>query len=190
MRLKKPEPHEIAGHEYDGIHELDNPLPRWWLISLYLTIVFSLIYFAYYTLGPGPDLNQELQTALQRLEEKTPHAAGGPDLDEVRLAALSQDPHELKEGQAVFEARCVSCHGSKGEGLIGPNLTDSFWIHGKGDLKDIARTIRDGVSDKGMPPWGGMLKKDELYDVAAYVKSLHGTNPPNPKAPQGNEVKD
>jgi cytochrome c oxidase cbb3-type subunit 3 len=190
MSKDKEEGEVITGHEYDGIHELDNPLPRWWLATFYITVIFGVIYFAYYIVGPGPTLNEELRTNMARLEEKIPKKPQGSGMDEAKLLALLKNPEEIKKGQAVFQARCVSCHGDKGQGVIGPNLCDNFWIHGKGTPPEIAKVISEGVNDKGMPPWGPVLKEDELYAVAAYVKSLRGTSPPSPKAPQGEEVKE
>lgn len=187
---EKPEGHLIAGHECDGIHELDNPLPNWWLMTFYITVAFSIFYFGFYTLGPGPSLTDELKKNLAQMEEKAPKKPTGSGMNEAKLLALSKDPQQVKNGEAIFQARCVSCHGNKGAGTIGPNLTDSFWIHGKGSLQDIAKVIQEGVSDKGMPSWGALLKEDELNAVTVYVKSLKGSNPPNAKAPQGEEVKE
>ncbi|MFO1519829.1 MAG: cbb3-type cytochrome c oxidase N-terminal domain-containing protein [bacterium] len=189
--MKNPNEDEklIADHEYDGIHELDNPLPGWWLMTFYITIAFALVYFAYYTLGNGPTLTEELNKNMTRLEEMKPKKPK-TEIDEAKLLALSKDPQEIKKGQEVFQARCVSCHGAKGEGVIGPNLTDNYWIHGKGTMPDVVKVISEGVNDKGMPAWGAVLKEDELYAVASYVKSLKGSAPPNPKAPQGDEVKE
>jgi cytochrome c oxidase cbb3-type subunit 3 len=190
MSTKKEEGEIITGHEYDGIHELDNPLPRWWLATFYLAIIFSIFYFAYYILGSGPTLNEELQKTMAQLEAKKPKNGPGWKVEETELLALAKDPSELKKGEKVFKDRCVSCHGEQGQGIIGPNLTDNFWIHGKGTLADIAQVVHDGVNDKGMPQWGAVLKEEELDAAVIYVKSLKGSHPQNPKAPQGDEVKE
>ncbi len=180
----------IPNHEYDGIHELDNPLPGWWLMTFYGTVIFAIFYFAYYSLGSGPTLVQELNQQLAQQEANKPSTPVAAWPDEAKLASVAKDPQQLKAGEAVFTSKCLACHGAKGEGLIGPNLTDNFWIHGKGALPNIAKVIYDGVNEKGMPPWGPILKDDEMYAVTGYVHSLKGTNPPNPKAPQGEEVKE
>jgi len=190
MSTKKEEGPIITGHEYDGIHELDNPLPKWWLATFYLAIVFSIFYFAYYILGSGPTLDEEFQKNMAQFQETLPKSPQGSGVDEAKLLTLAKSPEEIKKGEIVFQSRCVSCHGDKGPGIIGPNLTDNFWIHGKGTLPDIAKVIHDGVNDKGMPSWGPVLKEEELYAVTAYVKSLKGTHPSNPKPPQGEEVKE
>ncbi|MGZ3749173.1 MAG: c-type cytochrome, partial [Pseudobdellovibrionaceae bacterium] len=105
------------------------------------------------------------------------------------LTAAMKDPKVAAVGAATFSTKCVSCHGPQLGGLIGPNLTDNFWIHGKGTRMDIVKIIRSGVPEKGMPPWESLLSKDEVYGLAAYIISKKGSNPANPKAPQGVEIK-
>lgn len=178
----------LLDHEYDGIQELDHPLPRWWLWLFYISIVFSIFYCAYYLTGIGPTLREELEITMQEIEAKKPKQAGGESAptDETFMALLSQ-PNRLKNGQEVFTAKCAACHGDKGQGLIGPNLTDNHWLHGTGRPTEIAATIRTGVPVKGMPPWEGLLTDDELMNVTAYIMSIRGTNPPGAKAPEGTE---
>lgn len=181
----------IAGHEYDGIQEFDNPLPRWWVQMFYLTIVFAAGYYGYYELGPGKGLSEVFdsemaQAQATRAMNAPKEPAGG---DEARLLAAVKNPSEVAKGKAVFASKCASCHGAQGQGSIGPNLTDDHWIHG-GKISEVAATIATGVAAKGMPPWAGVLSSDELTTVSAYVKSLRGTNPPAAKAPEGTLVKD
>ena len=88
-------------------------------------------------------------------------------------------------GGKIYSARCASCHGDKGQGIIGPNLTDDYWIHGDGSIPAILKVMNEGVPDKGMPPWKGVIPAELEDDVAAYVYSIYGTNPPGAKAPQG-----
>lgn len=181
---------EIKNHEYDGIREYDNPLPSWWLNSFYLCILFAILYYAHYELGSGSSLQEELAKDMQEIEAIKSNNGGGAGLPtEALLAAAFQDPKKLSLGKKVFAEKCISCHAADGGGGIGPNLTDKFWIHGNGTLPAIAKVVFDGVADKGMPPWGAMLKPEELVSVVAFVKSLDGTKPVNPKAPQGIEVK-
>lgn len=179
----------IPNHSYDGIQELDNPLPGWWLATFYITIVFAALYIGYYWFAGGPTLTEEFDQA-KKVRDTQMLATGqnkGPSDDELKAALAS--PKIVEKGKEDFTAKCASCHGDKGQGGIGPNLTDKFWIHG-GKLADIAKTITDGVADKGMPPWGAMLSKAEIIELSAFVKSIGGTNPPNPKAPQGVEAKE
>lgn len=162
----------IPNHEYDGIQELDNPLPNWWLATFYLSIVFGIFYFAYYALGPGLTPGENLQNTLRALEfsPAKQNASKGPD--SKILQDYAQSPEQIKKGREVFSVRCASCHGPNGEGLIGPSLTDTTWIHGKGSLEDIAQTAYNGVNEKGMPAWGNILKPEEFYAVVVYVKTL------------------
>lgn len=179
----------IAGHDYDGIQEFDNQLPRWWLYMFYISIVFAAGYWGYYKFGPGQTLMEVFEQEHAALQAAQQQAAPQGGADGERLLAVAKDPAQLEKGKTVYAGKCASCHGPQGQGSIGPNLTDTFWIHG-GTLVQIATTVEKGVGEKGMPPWGPLLSQEELYAVTAYVKSLKGTNPPNPKAPQGTEVKD
>ncbi|MCM2279718.1 MAG: c-type cytochrome [Oligoflexia bacterium] len=187
---KNREKHDVplSGHEYDGIQEFDNSLPRWWVNLFYITIVFAGGYFAYYELGPGPTLVESYERA-RAAAELAPKQGGQSGPDENVLLAAYKDPAELQFGKNVYLSKCASCHAPLGQGLIGPNLTDEHWLHG-GSLLAIAKTIAEGVPAKGMPPWAPMLNSRELISVAGFVKSLKGTNPPNPKAPQGEVFKE
>lgn len=176
----------LLDHDYDGIRELDHPLPRWWLMVFYGTIVFALGYSGYYLIGPGPDGRQELAAAMQVIEAKrpvTPAADAGADVALV-VAAL-KDQGRIAGGRANYTAKCAACHGANGEGGIGPNLTDDFWIHGQGSPQDVLETIRKGVAAKGMPPWEAVLNPTEQIDVTAFIRSLRGSKPPGAKAAQG-----
>lgn len=180
---------KLLDHEYDGIQELDNPLPNWWLTTFYGAIIFAVIYFAYYHLGNGPSLEQELHAdmdAIRILKQSHLQKNAGPS--EADLMVVFQDSAKRESGKTIFAEKCATCHGFNGEGQIGPNLTDKFWIHGNGSLTGIFTVVSEGIAEKGMPPWKAMLKPDEIYAVVAYAKSLQGTNPAKPKAPQGIEV--
>lgn len=184
-KVETPDEPRIEGHNYDGIEELDNALPNWWLNGFYLTILFALVYFAYSISGQSPSLVKEYQHAKNDYEynqylNKSPAQL----LKEEDLRGFLKEPARIQAGHEIFKTKCVSCHGAQGQGGIGPNLTDGYWIHG-GKMTDILNTVTQGVLDKGMPPWGAVLKQDEIYSVVTFVKSLTGTHPPNPKAPQG-----
>jgi len=178
---------ELLNSNYDGIQEYDNDLPRWWLYLFYITIAFGVVYVGYYMFGPGQ--SQE-QIVIAQLAEDAKLAAAaapseGPSAD--ALIALASNADALKKGHEVFVARCVACHGPDGQGLIGPNLTDKYWIHG-GKITDLVKVVENGVLDKGMLAWKGVLQPAELQSVVAYVWSIRGTTPANPKAPQGDLV--
>ncbi len=249
----------LMDHNYDGIQELDNDLPPWWVNLFYFTIVFSFVYLIYYHVyenspSSADEYNREVALAsgidydMMGRNNKTPlmgytspyynfememtpkirekfKSYIGEDVTFERLiteakskateeqlklfnsdllAELSKklplSENEIIEekgggfdremsleplgGKSVYIQNCVSCHGKFGEGLVGPNLTDKFWIHG-GTIENIKQTIVVGVPAKGMIPWKGVLKDEEINDVAQYILSLQGTNPSNPKAPEG-----
>ncbi len=165
-------------HEYDGILEADNQLPRWWLWSLYVAIAFSIGYWFYYEeFRAGEGLTQAYYAEVARQAEKT-----GKDPTDGELLAQLDTP-ALGMGQQVYAANCVACHEAQGQGNIGPNLTDDAWLHGGAPI-DIYRTIRDGVLAKGMPAWGPALGRGGVAQVTAFVLSLRNKNLPG-KAPEG-----
>ena len=184
MNAPDQDPRELD-HEYDGIREYDNPLPRWWVYLFYASIVWAGLYALNLPgigIGKGRLANYERDMAAARAKYGSP-TAGGP-VDDAVLVAAAKEPATLALGKTTFTANCAACHGPEGGGVIGPNLTDDYWLHG-GRPGEIFRTVNEGVLPKGMPAWGAVLKPDETRAVVAYVMSVHGTNPANPKAPQG-----
>jgi cytochrome c oxidase cbb3-type subunit 3 len=176
----------ILDHNYDGIKELDNVLPPWWKYLFYVTIVFSAIYvFNYHIINIWPLQDAEYKEEVRLADEKIKELIGsGAFITEKNVVVLS-DPASISKGGEIFQKNCTSCHGMQAQGNIGPNLTDDYWIHG-GGIQNVFKTISNGVLDKGMLSWKTQLKPKEIQQVASYVLSLHGTNPPNAKAPQGN----
>jgi cytochrome c oxidase cbb3-type subunit 3 len=194
---------ELLDHEYDGIREFDNPLPRWWLWLFYGTVVFGVFYLPYYLLGFGPSSGEMYRQELASTQPAAPQgAAMAPMAGHTADATVHADEHKpagiadpsvvgnagaIAEGKGIYLANCLPCHGDQGQGLIGPNLTDRYWIHGN-RFEDVVNTIYNGVPDKGMIPWKSTLNPQKINQVAAFVLALEGTNPPNPKPPQGVEV--
>ncbi|MFP5519725.1 MAG: cbb3-type cytochrome c oxidase N-terminal domain-containing protein [Bdellovibrionia bacterium] len=178
---------EQKHHVYDDIVEHDNPLPTWWLWTFYITIIFSFIYFVHYELAGGPTLKDELVVAMSELEK---NKAAQPQVLETEesLKAAFEAGGLLEVGATQYAQKCAACHGNEMQGLIGPNLVDKHWIHGKGSRLEILQVIREGVAANGMPPWGPVMKKDELYAVTAYILSKKGTTPAGAKEPQGELV--
>lgn len=171
-------------HDYDGIRELDNHLPPWWKYMFYASIVFAVVYmFMYHISGSLPLQTQEYEIAMAEAQANMSEAEAGSSIDESNIV-FSDDPAVLASGKTVYERNCVACHKTAGEGGIGPNLTDDYWLHG-GSIQDIYNTIKNGVPDKGMIAWGDVLSPSKMNDVASYIETLKGTNPPNAKAPQG-----
>lgn len=175
---------EQKHHVYDGIVEHDNPMPTWWLWTFFLTIIFAFLYYIHYELAGGPTLLDELQVEMQQIE-KSAAQVPAPEETETTLAAYFADPQMIEKGSAAYAQKCASCHGNELQGLIGPNLVDSYWIHGQGTKKDLVHWVRVGVPEKGMPPWGPVMKNEELYAVTAYVFSKKGSKPSGSKEPQG-----
>lgn len=176
----------LLDHQYDDIQEYDNPMPRWWVYTFWATIVFSVVY-ALNVAGIGSGEGRIAQYEADMAAFRARHPQGAPGASEADLAALVRDEQALAVGKATYAASCASCHGQLGEGLIGPNLTDAYWLHG-GTLPEILHTVSEGVPAKGMPPWGKLLKPEQLTGVTAYIASLAGTSPPNAKPPQGEPI--
>lgn len=168
-------------HVYDGIEELDNHLPNWWLFILWTTIVFGFGYWFYYhASGTGPGSMAVYQAEAAEAARK---AASNKPVSDETLLALVKDSQSVEQGKAQFLQQCASCHGQKGEGLIGPNLTDAAWLHG-GKPMDVHKTVAEGVVAKGMPAWERTLGAERVRSIVAYVLTLKNTNVPG-KPPQG-----
>jgi len=177
----------LLEHAYDGIQEYDNPLPTWWKLIFYATILVVPLYL-WDPLGIGVGPGRETVYKQEMADFSAAHPANaGPVLGDAQFLAMSKDPAKVAAGKAVFTTTCAPCHRADAGGLIGPNLTDDFWIHG-GQPKDILTTIVNGVPDKGMLTWGPILGPEKCAEVAAYVYTLHGKHPATPKEPQGTKV--
>lgn len=174
------------GHDYDGIRELDNRLPPWWLYGFYLCVIFAGIYlYRYHVAHTAPLPKEELQIAMNaaeaQKEEYLKKAAN--KVDENSVTYLS-DGASLDAGKKIFTTICAACHLADGGGSVGPNLTDEYWLHG-GSIKDIFKTIKYGWPDKGMKSWKDDYSPVQIAQIASYVKSLQGTKPAKAKEPQG-----
>lgn len=176
---------KLLDHDYDGIEEYDNPLPRWWVWLFYLTIAWAVFYTPYYAMKMGNSPVQDYEEDMKAWNELHPQVelAGREE-----MLKIVQDPAKISAGKAIYSTRCMACHAPDGGGLVGPNLTDDSWLHG-GNPDDIARVIYDGVPAKGMIAWKTQLSVDEIYAATAYVWSLYGSTPAKPKAPQGTKFK-
>ena len=181
------EEHEIIlDHNYDGIKELDNNLPPWWVYSFYISIVFAFVYMAKYHIFDGAtqqdEIEQEYAQADLEIEEYKKTAKNLVDFNTVELLTEASD---LQNGKKIFTENCIACHMADGGGGIGPNITDENWILG-GGIKNVFKTISEGGrSGKGMVAWKKDLKPLEMAQVASYVLSMQGTTPANPKPAEG-----
>ncbi|MCX5744810.1 MAG: c-type cytochrome [Proteobacteria bacterium] len=179
---------KVLEHEYDGIHEYDNPLPGWWRAIFYGSMIYALVYFIIFVKTDWIASPEQTYRAAA-LEWSATHEASSTAMvsaSEDQLAAGARDPAMVERGQTIFTTKCATCHTPDGRGLIGPNLTDLFQIHGS-KREDLFNTIRDGAPGTAMMPWGTQLPATDLVAVASFVSSLRGKNVAG-KEPQGNPV--
>lgn len=175
----------MIDHDFDGIKELDNNIPPWFNILFYGTIVISIFYMLNYHVFKFSPLSAEEYSEEIRIatEQRNELIRTGAFINETTVKFL-HDEGTLNEGKNVFGTNCSSCHGMQGGGLIGPNLTDDYWIHG-GSVVDVFKTVKYGVPAKGMISWQSQLNPKQIQAVSNYILSLKGSNPPNPKQPEG-----
>lgn len=176
----------ILDHNYDGIKELDNSLPPWWVYLFYATMVFAVVYLAKYHMFGGDtqlvEYQKEVAKAQVDIEE---YKKTAKNLVDVSTVEILTDASDITAGKAIYTASCVACHLADGGGRIGPNLTDQYWILG-GGIKDVFKTISEGGRDgKGMIAWKQSLKPIEIAQVASYILTFQGTTPAEPKDSEG-----
>ncbi len=183
--------HEILlDHEYDGITELDNNLPPWWVWMFYVTIIIGVIYMAWYHILPyGQNQHEQYIAEVQQAEAERQAfiAEMGESVDENTVAFL-EGTEDLNAGKTIYMDNCRACHAADGGGGVGPNFTDDYWLHG-GSINEIFKVIKHGVPQKGMIAWESQLRPKEIAQVASFIKTLVGNTPANPKEPQGEPYK-
>ena len=180
----------LLDHDYDGIKELDNALPPWWKYGFYITIVVAVFYllkFEVWHTGMNPTEEYKQEMTAAKIQTDAFLASAKENVDENSVVLL--DAAGAAAGKALFAKTCAPCHLAEGQGLVGPNLTDDYWIHG-GSVKDIFKTIKYGYPDKGMQSWQTTYSPIEIEELDTYIKTLRGTHPPHPKAPQGDLYKE
>ena len=180
----------LIEHSYDGIRELDNPIPGWFNFLFYGSIIFGIVYLLHYHVFKTGKLQDEeyVIEMKEAEEERALFLSKSANMVDEHTVTADLSAETIAAGKALYTQNCTPCHGAGGEGTVGPNLTDNYWIHG-GDVKSIFKTIKYGVPDKGMIAWEKQLSPKQIAEVSNYIISLIGTNPPNPKAPQGVEEK-
>ncbi len=176
----------MMDHSYDGIRELDNVLPPWWVYMFYATIIFAFVYLGYYFIGEGKssteEYAEEMSIAKEQKENYLKKMANAVDESNVKLLTAKES---IEGGQKIFQDNCVACHGPNAEGAsVGPNLVDEYWVHG-GGIQNVFKTIKYGFASKGMKSWESDLSPRQINEVASYILSLQGSNPANAKEPQG-----
>jgi cytochrome c oxidase cbb3-type subunit III len=184
--MAAPEKDKLLDHDADGIREFDNDLPLWWLFGFIFTVAFSAVYLIQYHLAYGPSSKDEYDAEVAYYNKAKEPVGGAPQQAQAAELKPLTDEKELAAGKALFEGStnmCATCHRQDLGGMVGPNLSDEFWIHG-GDFKSLVQSIKTGYPDKGMMPYGSgaKLSDGQVIQLASYIKSRFGTNPPNPKA--------
>ena len=176
----------LLEHDYDGIKELDNNLPPWWVYLFYASIVFGVVYMVRFEILGADDQEMELAKEIAQAKiEVAEYMKTAPDMMDEKTVTVLTDPADLAVGKEIYTTNCAACHRADAGGQIGPNLTDEEWILG-GGIKNIFHTLVNGGRDgKGMIAWKGTLKPKEMQKVASYIISLKGSNPVDPKAPEG-----
>lgn len=189
------EPHDplLLEHDADGIRELDNKLPRWWVWLFYCTIIFAALYLLYYHtnaasyVSAGKVKRGDLMAAEYDKEMKTGTQLKNAAMSRFEASIVGLDPSKdssvLASGKQTFATLCAPCHAADGGGLVGPNLTDDYWVHGS-KFADNLTTIWNGVPAKGMVTWKNSLRPDQIYAVASYIYTLRGSHPAKPKPPE------
>ena len=174
-------------HNYDDIKELNNPIPPWFNVLFYGTIIFGIVYLLlYHVFDINPLQTQEYKNELVQAEkQKAEYMKKMDNLIDENNVTVTSDKSKLAAAAEVFKTKCTVCHGDKAEGKNGPNLTDAYWLHG-GDIKSVFKTITYGVTSKGMVSWKNQFTPSQIQGIASYVLSLQGSNPPGAKAPEGN----
>lgn len=176
----------MLDHDYDGIRELDNDLPPWWKYGFYFTIISGVIYLiGYHVTGSFKSSQEEYTTEMAEAEASVAAYRNkmALNVDETNAVFVTESDKIAKGGE-IFASKCVVCHGDKGQGGIGPNFADNYWIYG-GKPGDLFKTVKNGTN-KGMKSWKDELSPVEIQNVISYIHTFKGTNPPNPKAPEGN----
>ncbi|GJQ64715.1 MAG: hypothetical protein SCALA702_37680 [Melioribacteraceae bacterium] len=178
--------HEILlDHDYDGIRELDNKVPPWFNFLFYGTIFFSIVYLIqFHVIGSGNVQEEEYQAEMQAAAMQQEILIRSGALLDENSVKFADDAATLSSGKEIYMKNCASCHANDGGGLVGPNLTDKYWIHG-GGIVNVFKTVKYGVPQKGMISWQTQLSPTEMQEVSSYILTMEGTTPAAPKQPEG-----
>ncbi len=188
LQVEADEKHLLLDHNYDGIQELNHPLPSWWSVLFYLGIIFAVAYTIYYQWLGGKSLRTQFLEDYEKIKliQNEFKKKNGP-FDPYQYAVFSTKEHR-QAAETIYADNCLQCHKEQGRGDIGPNLTDKYWLLAKGDPQSIYNVVFAGSEENGMPAWGEVLSPDDIYRVVGYVMTFKNTNHPEGKAPQGQPV--
>lgn len=181
----------LLSHNYDGIQELDNHLPTWWTGMFVACVIFAVLYMGvYHVWDKAPLMIDEYQNEMTAAQKQIAEyeSKNAEKIDENSAKLMLDNINLLAKGEEIFKGKCGACHGQYGEGTVGPNLTDGYWLHGDGSIGEIFKVIKNGVPEKGMIAWKSSLKGGEIEAVSNYILSIANTKPANAKEPQGTLV--
>jgi cytochrome c oxidase cbb3-type subunit 3 len=183
--MSDPNIDRLSDHEYDGIREYDNPLPGWWVMLFWATIIFSVIYLIWYHVGiHGESVAKSYEAAVQQVAQKQNAAFGDLKPDAATLVSLMADAKAMERGASVYKAYCLACHGPEGQGLVGPNMTDDHYKNVK-SIEEFVTVITNGAGNGTMPQWGTTLSKSDIIVVASYTAAMRGKNLTGPRPAEG-----
>ncbi len=189
LDVKPDEQHILIDHSYDGIQELNHPLPSWWNVIFWGAIAYSTGYFVYYQFLDGPTLREEFNKDFAVISAAQLEFKKANQLFRPELYAAVANAEGIKKGKEVYELNCLPCHSDNGRGDVGPNLTDKHWVKARGTPETIYDVVYNGSEENGMPVWSEMISKDEIYQAVAYVSSLRHTFQKG-KAPEGELIEE
>lgn len=190
LHVEPDEKHLLLDHNYDGIQELNHPLPSWWNFIFYTAIIYSIGYFIFYQIMGGPSLREEFDKDYSKIVAAQEEFKKNNSAYKHELYVAAATPDGIKKGEEVFINNCVPCHSDKGKGDIGPNLTDEYWLVAKSTPETIYNVIFNGSEANGMPPWSEVLTKEEIYLAVSFVTSLKNTHQKGGKVPQGIKIEE
>ena len=188
LHVMEDEKQLLLDHDYDGIQELNHPLPNWWNLIFYISVAFGVVYFVYYQFLSGPTLRDEFKAGHDKILAKQAEFKRINSAFSLEFYQTAVADDGVKKGQIVFENNCQACHNEGGKGDIGPNLTDDHWLIAKGTPETVYNVVFTGSEENGMPAWAELLQKEEIYQAVAYVSSLKNTFAKDGKEPQGEKI--
>lgn len=188
LHVEEDEKHLLLDHNYDGIQELNHPLPGWWNVLFYAGIVFGLGYWTYYTFLGGKTLRDELSIEMSVVKEAQTEYKLLTEAYKPEMFEQFNKPENMEQALAVFTDNCLQCHAENGRGDVGPNLTDDYWLVSTGTPETNYKIVYYGSEENGMPAWGEVLSSEEIYQALVYVNSLKNTFHPEGKEPQGEKI--
>lgn len=188
LHVEEDEKHLLLDHNYDGIQELNHPLPNWWNGGFYIGIIFGILYWMFYSVMDGPTLRDEYHAEMEPIKQAQLNYKNSNEIFKVELYNEWDKPENLTKAKQVYEDNCFACHAEDGRGDIGPNLTDDYWLLTQGTPETNYKVVFFGSEENGMPAWGEVLPVEEIYLALIYIDSLKNTFHPEGKEPQGEKI--